>query len=45
MTRRVLYYLIADALADLRAWLWSWYGDPTETLEVTMRTALRRLGK
>lgn len=45
MRRQVLYYLLADAIADLRAWLWSCYADMGQSIaivEADARAAIRR---
>lgn len=45
MKHGVLYYLITDALADLRAFLWSLYMDERQTIELVeaeARAAIRR---
>lgn len=42
----VIYYLIVDALTDLRAFLWSMYADYGQSIaiiEADARAALRRL--
>lgn len=44
MKHGVLYYIIADAIADLRAFLWSMYDDERQMIqliEADARAALR----
>lgn len=45
MRHGVLYYLLIDALADLRAFLWSLYADGGQSIaliEADARAAIRR---